>query len=124
MSQSGEFERFTSPNGQEWIEINSGPLSGRMPRRNICSVAPGVKRGIHPVNESELFLMIMDGAVNEAVRFTNLEARRVMSSLNRRRQLNKLWKAVNKEEMNAFIGLHILARAFKSQCRDTESLWS
>ena len=68
--------------------------------------------------------MIMDGAVNEAVHFTNLEARRVMSSLNRRRQLNKLWKAVNKEEMNAFIGLHILARAFKFQCRDTESLWS
>ena len=84
MSQSGEFERFTSPNGQEWIKINSGPLSGRMPRRNICSVAPDGKRGIHPVNESELISMTMDGAVNEAVRFTNLEARRVISSLSRK----------------------------------------
>jgi hypothetical protein len=50
--------------------------------------------------------------------YTNLQGRRVA------REKRKIWKYVDNEEMSAFLGLHLLAGAYKATHRHTEELWS
>ena len=87
---------------------------------------PGVPPGIHPESEKESFLLFFDEIIEIAVRYTNLHvhARRVISTYARRSDLRKSWRPTNRAEMEAFIGLLVIAGATKAADRETGSLWS
>ena len=59
-----------------------------------------------------------------AVRFTNLEARRVVASHNRGNLKKMRWTPLTRSEIHAFIGLNILCGVYRSRQVDLESLWS
>lgn len=118
--------QHVAPSGRVWHKVSEHHprAAGRQPLRNIVRQRSGVRPGIHPNSPKEAFLLFCDELIDEAVRFTNLEARRVIARQSKDSMLSKKWKPIDREEMEAFMGLHILSGAFHSQQRSTESLWS
>ena len=56
-----------------------GLFAVRTLRRNICESTPGVRAGVHPSSPKEAFLLFFEEIIDEAVRYSNLETRRVVS---------------------------------------------
>ncbi len=84
-----------------------------------------MKAGIHPNSEKEAFLMMMGDAIDYIVHYTNLQGHRTVALWNRDHpQQLKQWIPVDTVEMEAFIGLMILAGAYKAQYRPISELWS
>lgn len=76
-------------------------------------------------NERAFLLLFLDHFLTESIRYTNLHGKRMVRQWNSKNGNNKRkWALVDADEMEAFIGLHILAGAFKAQYRSTEELWS
>ena len=115
---------LVAPSGKRWNSLASEERRGRAPRRNILRARPGVHPGVKPSTNRESFLLFMDPLIDDAVRFTNLEARRVITEYNRAYNKQKKWIKVDRDEMEAFIGLHVIGGALKANHRSTESLWS
>ena len=111
-----------SPSGLVWSE-NSPNQGGRAPARNILRQRPGLKPGVRPNDSVECFRMFMTEALNEIVLHANRQGRCIVDSWNRLHPENrKMWTAVDYMEMEAFVGLHIIAGAYKSQFRSLEDL--
>ncbi len=68
--------------------------------------------------------MYFDEIIEDSVRFTNLEGRRVTVMYNRTKARKKMFRPVTKDEMCAFFGLHILGGLFKARHRTLDSIWS
>ena len=85
-------ESLISRSKRKWIEVETYPREGRPPRRNICYANPGVKLGINPSSPKEAFLLYFDEIIDDAVRFSNLQARRIISVYNKNSRLRKKWK--------------------------------
>ena len=97
-----------SRKGSYWSEFP--PTQGRTPSHNILSGRPGpapvLTTTVSPKDAWELF--ITDNIIQEVMKCTNLEGRRVATAR------GKEWKNVNKDEFMAFIGLTLLARSEKN----------
>lgn len=85
-----------------------------------------MKPGIQPVTPLSVFLLFMDEIIDYSVRFTNIEARRVVTAYNRQNREKLYWKKISRDRMNAFIGLNIglLLGVYRSRQLDLESIWS
>ena len=117
-------ESLRASSGKEWTILHEGSRPGRAPQRNVLlSGRPGVKPGIHPNTPSSAFLLFMDDIIDYAVRFTNLEARRVVTAYNRQNRKKLHWKKISRQEMDAFLGLNILLGVYRSRQLDLESMW-
>lgn len=116
--------QLMAPSGKAWTPLPMEQRRGRAPNRNILRARPGVVPGVNPTTAKESFLLYTDSIIDEVVRFTNLEARRCVTLFNRNHGQRKVWTPTTRDEMDAFIGLQILAGAFKANYRNTESLWS
>ena len=111
--------------GRRWTNLSTEiRRRGRAPARNLLRSRPGVIPGVNPSSNKDSFFLFMDAIIDEAVRFTNLEARRRISEYNRAHQKQKVWTKIDREEMDAFIGLHVIGGALKANYRNTLSLWS
>jgi hypothetical protein len=111
--------------GTSWTKGLPNNFIGRQPRQNIFHGVPGViKRGINPNSAKEAFLIFADNIIDQSILFTNLHGRRMTEKANREKKESNVWKKTNREEMEAFYGLLLLAGAFKAQYRSTEELWS
>jgi len=117
-------QQLRAPSGKLWSIDNVRAAAGRAPQRNVFREQHGPKRGVHPQTELESFLMYMDDVIDYAVRYTNLEGKRVIVIWNRNNRNRKHFNPITRDEMCAFIGLQILAGVFKSHYRDTLELWS
>lgn len=120
---------LTAPSGTLWRTLDPEaprePVCHRTPDENIFSVRPGVKPFVQPGSALRTFEIFMESIIEIAARFTNLEGRRFTAVYNRQHQLRrKVWSPCTLHEMRAFIGMHILAGAFKSNHRNTKELWS
>ena len=102
---------LVSPSGVVWSRDSSDV--GRQPRRNIFRAHSGIKRGINPATALDCFLIFMEDAMQDCLRFTNLYGRRMVHRFNARSGGRKVWKPVTYDELCAFIGLHIIAGATK-----------
>ena len=98
--------------------FSSRAASGRMPQHNIFTTRSGFRIGLHPESRKESFLSLCEDIIDITVRFTNLHGRRI----NRNNILQ--WRPTDREEMEAFIGLHFLAGSFKAHHRQARELWS
>ena len=115
-----------SPSGEQWCRMPStSGLQGRPPAYNIFRGRPGGPvTGVHPESEKEGMFMFLDNIIEECVRFTNLKGRRMVRQHNRMHTKQKIWKNVDRLEMDAFVGLHIIAGAYRAHYRFTRELWS
>ena len=68
--------------------------------------------------------MFGDAIVEISVIYTNLQGRRSTALYNERNNTSITWKKTDREEMEAFFGLLLLAGAYKAQYHSTEELWS
>ena len=109
-------EGLISASGIVWAQDRS--RVGRQPQANIINGIQGFSRGLHPTSREEAFEVFFGDCIECVVRFTNLYGRRLAHAK------SKEWKAVNTDEMCAFIGLHFLACALKAHHRKLEELWS
>jgi hypothetical protein len=99
--------------------------SGRVAAQNIINFRAGPAIGVNPRTEREAVLMFLDGVLQEAVNYTNLQARRRIHKWNLEHPgRQKTWTKVDRDEMEAFIGLLILIGAFRARYRDVKELWS
>ena len=64
---------------------------------------------IHPNSPIEAFEYYLSADIDDFVRFTNLEARRVLAKSETSECLKSRWVPVDRIEMNAFIGVHLAA---------------
>ena len=121
-------ENFVSASGKVWIRLlESGSNLGRRSARNVVFQGGDhltVKREIKPEKEEDYILMYIQHIVDEAVIYTNLAGRRMITMYNNDHSAKKTWKPVDQIEMEAFIGIHILSGFYKDQFRSTEQLWS
>jgi hypothetical protein len=119
-----EDEPCIAASGRRWFAMPSNvAVGGREPSRNIFRPTAGVTREFNPRSRKDAFLLFFDELVDECVRYTNLEARRVIAIYNRGTAAKMSWKEVTRKEMEAFIGLHVIGGALKCHYRNT-SLWS
>ena len=106
-----------SSDGTEWTLVTQRNI-GRAPARNVCNFRQGFKIGLHPQSRSEAFEVFFHNCIDTATVYSNLYGRRKWFAS------NKNFKPISKTEMNAFLGLHILAGAYKATHRHSEELWS
>ena len=92
---------LTSRDGTTWN--TSYEAAGKRPTRNIVSGHLGFQSGLRPRTCAESFQSVCDEIMDATVVATNLGGRRYA------RQNGSEWKRINREEMDDFIGLHILA---------------
>jgi hypothetical protein len=113
--------------GRIWA-ANAPPSSGRQRQANIVRTKEfSVRANQLPEhnNEREILLLFLDHFLAESIRYTNLQGKRMVRRWNiENGSRGRKWTQVDADEMEAFIGLHILAGAFKAQFRSTEELWS
>ena len=84
-----------------------------------------IKWGVHPATESECFLMFADPVIDELVIYTNLSGKRIVSLYNSSHcEQQKIWILCETPEMKAFIGLHLIAGAYRGNYRKIKDLWS
>ena len=73
--------------------------------------------GLHPLSNAESFRVFFGDCIDTALLHTNREGRRIAAAK------NITWKNVTATELEAFIGLHLIAGAMKAGHRDTRELW-
>lgn len=89
---------YIAPNGMLWSK--SPPVQNKMPAHNVVKFIPGPARGTNTYTHNDAWdLFISLSIVDEIVRCTNLEARRVCVSRTR------TWHDVTRDEMFAFWGI-------------------
>ncbi len=64
----------------------------------------------------------MENDIANFVRYTNLQARRVLAKDDTRQELKGNWTPVDDVEMKAFVGLHIAAGANKEKLDKCEQI--
>lgn len=94
-------DSYHSRDGTEWRTNTSE--QGRRPARNILEERAGFPPHIRPTTFADGFYVVFDEILDSAVLYTNLYGRRLA------RDRNFEWKRTDRTELNAFIGLHILA---------------
>jgi hypothetical protein len=115
----GDTASLMSPSGIVWSRIDN-VARGRETNRNVYNFNYGFKRGLHPKSRKEAFEIMFEESITTARLFSNKFGRRASQT-----NLNATnWKPISAMEMNAFIGLHMLAGAYKAHHRHTEELWS
>ena len=114
---------FFAPSGIRWVEIHGEKSNSKVSAVNIIRDKPGPKSYVNPSSPLQSFDIFAADIIEEATRFTNLEGRRVVALYNHAYSSRKIWYPCNNDEIRAFIGLHILAGAYKSHHRDVKSLW-
>lgn len=118
-------EGLKSSSGRTWSTRAPVSTVGRSSRANICREGDfRVKADARVETAREVLLLFLGCFIAEAIRYTNLHGRRTVTEWNRKHAKKRHWHPVDEIEMEAFIGLHILAGAFKAQYRSTEELWS
>ena len=90
-----------SRDGTEWH--TDAEAAGRRPRRNIVTQQTGFQRGLRPNTRLEAFLVIFEHIIACVVMYTNITGRRLG------RVKNFTWQDTTRDEIHAFIGLHLLA---------------
>lgn len=105
-----------APNGTSWAAAHA--RTGREGQHNIFTATPGFRRGLHPLSREEAFEIFFEGCLDIAALYTNLAGKQIA------RNRGIAWKKIERQEFNAFIGLHLLAGAYKSTHRNTAELWS
>ena len=75
---------------------------GRKPLKNILTEWQGFALDLRPQSRLESFYAIFDEILDASVRYTNIAGSRLGH------EKNFIWKKTNREEIEAFIGLHIL----------------
>jgi len=111
-------QSFTSANGTLWNRVDHVNRAGRERSRNICIINVGFKRGLHPTSRKESFDVFFNEIVEIAHMFSNKYGKRLALSA------GKPWKPISRLEIEAFIGLHLIAGSYKAGHRNTEELWS
>lgn len=118
---------FAAPSGRIWNQQDHH-VGGRPRARNIVNEGGDhltVKREICPELEKDYILMFLRHMMSEALIYSNLAGRRMVAAYNRSHpQSHKVWKNIDEIEMEAFIGLHLISGACKSQFQATDQLWS
>ena len=104
-----------APNGLVWSREYEH--RGREGRQNIFNGRQGFRRGVHPASRYESLQTVFENCIQLTVHHTNLQGRR----LARGKQIT--WKPTTRTEINAFIGLHLIAGTFKAAHRKLEELW-
>lgn len=114
-SQRGDEEvpTFNTRTGRIWSE--DAIRTGRLPVRNVFTGNRGFRRGLRPETRGEAFMVLFENVIDLVVRYTNLHGRRVNAAK---------WKTTTTSEINAFLGLHILAGVFKAHHRHARELWT
>ena len=108
-----------------WQVINEDDhIRGKIPAKNICRFEPGPKTGIHPTTEKESLQIFLEDIIEELVRYTNLAGRRMVAACNLKKKRHCTWKPVSQSEMEAFLGLHLIAGAYRAHHRQVKDLWS
>ena len=110
-------ENFVSASGKVWVRLlENGSNLGRLSARNVVLQGGDhltVKREIRPEKEEDYILMYIQHIISEAVIYTNLAGRRMITLYNNDHSAKKTWKPVDEIEMEAFIGIHILSGFYK-----------
>jgi hypothetical protein len=104
-----------SPDGSEW-NLHA-EVVGRRPSRNILTQRDGFQRGLHPQTRLDAFYVVFEGILDSTVTYTNIAGRRLA------RKKGFQWKKTDRVEMEAFLGLHILAGALKAHHRCLRELY-
>lgn len=125
ISESDEMP-FTSSSGKEWFHSPQiSAASGRAAAANLFNGIPfEVRRGTNPQDEKTSFLLFADDLLDEAVRYTNLYARRFIWDYNRQHNSTKTWKPTDRIEIEGFFGLLIIAGVYRRHYSSTVELWS
>lgn len=107
------------------IDWHQQPIErGRQPARNVVTAAESrFTAGVRPNTPIEAFLFFWEDDIDDIVRFTNLEARRVVAKPDTAQSVKNKWLPVDNIEMKAFLGLHISAGANKQSMTSIERLW-
>lgn len=113
-------ETYTAPSGRHWSRPTANSHRGRFARPNVMHHRPGFLSGLHPECEKEAFDVFTTDLLEILVRYTNLEARRRILQIT---WLQTVWNDVDRIEMEAFIGIHILCGVYKAQYRDIKELF-
>ncbi|KAJ4942402.1 hypothetical protein JOQ06_012268 [Pogonophryne albipinna] len=96
-----------SRKGSYWAELP--PTQAKTPSHNLLRSRSGPAPGFSTVSPIDAWkLFITDSILEEVLRCTNMEGRRVATNR------GKEWKNLSKEELMAFIGLTILAGSEKN----------
>ncbi|KAK1885696.1 PiggyBac transposable element-derived protein 4 [Dissostichus eleginoides] len=96
-----------SRKGSYWAELP--PTQAKTPSHNLLRSRSGPAPGFSTVSPIDAWkLFITDSILEEVLRCTNMEGRRVATNR------GKEWKKLSKEELMAFIGLTILAGSEKN----------
>lgn len=118
-----EQEPCENIDGVSWWETPRPPT--REPLQNIVISHEGkFSSGIHPTSPEEAFEFYLSEDIDDFVRYTNLEARRVLSKPDASEQLRSRWIPVDRTEMKAFVGLHIAAGVNKQNMTNVKRLWN
>ena len=102
------------------------PATRRRHTTDIIRQAPGITSTADCTSVKEAFtLFITEVTIDLLVLETNREARRKIDEWNRKNpDVRRSWKPVDSIEINAFVGLNILAGLHKSNREPISSLWS
>jgi hypothetical protein len=94
-------------------QLTCAPLNcGRQAARNFIHFSAGAATGVNPATKKEAVLMFLDGILADTVLYTNLQGRRIIRNRNGNNPgKQKTWKPVDKDELEAFIGLLIVVGA-------------
>jgi hypothetical protein len=115
--KANDINGLVSSNGTQWQSF-SCQQSGREGAHNIFTGRSGFRKGLNPQSRKEAFEVFFENCIDCAIHNTNKFGERVS------REKGKKWCKVDSDEMCAFIGLHLLAGAYKAAHRHTEELWS
>jgi hypothetical protein len=110
-----------------FVWTSDPPAVGRRREQDIIRTSPGLTAAASANNISEAFqLFITHEIISHVVLQTNQEARRRIRDWNEQHpsDLRPDWNAVSDDEMMAFLGLCILAGAYRSRHEPVSVLWS
>lgn len=117
-------QQHTASSGRIW-SFNIPVAQGRAPARNVIRFQKGCKAGVNPTMERESVIIFLDNIIDEILIYSNLQGRRVVQKWNLDHLANrKKWRPIDRQELEAFIGLLYVLGAFRSKYRDIEELWS
>ena len=117
-----EEEACENVGGIEWWENPRAP--GRESAGNVVTSFEGkFVSAIHPNSPIEAFEYYLSADIDDFVRFTNLEARRVLAKPETSEYLKSRWIPVDRIEMNAFIGVHLAAGVNKQNMTNVKRLF-
>jgi hypothetical protein len=113
---------FISSSRTVWSTI-APSNRGRHAMQNVMNFHAGPALGVNPTNEREAVLMFLDVTFQDTLHYTNLQGRRRIQKWNNSHpSYKKKWKMVDRDELEAFIGLLIIMGAFRARYRDVEEL--